>query len=379
MDIINRQMNIITHLKENFVSYMLFIMIILVIIFVLCYYFYMTNLLNRECYNMDNLFSTLNGSIKSLSTSDPNCGYTFKDYYIKTAYNCCSPGTFKNDYVSTCALKDVLKQGVRGLDFEIFSVGDQPVVATSTVENNHIKETYNFVPFSEVMNIITTYGFASSTVPNKLDPIVFHFRFKSANQKMYQNLANLFKSYDSFFLGPSSSFEQNGSNFGNTKLMSLVASDTNPQGKIVVIVDKLNNTFMDTPDFFEYVNMTSNSMFMRALHYYDVKNTPDLVELQDYNKQNMSISMPDVGENPPNPSAIVCRETGCQMIAMMYQKNDVNLQENNVFFNNCGYAFCLKPANLRYIPVEIPEPPPQNPALSFQQRSVSSDYYAFNI
>jgi len=373
MDTTNKMMNMMANLKENYVAYMLLSMIIIVIIAALWYYFYMRNLLNRECSNMSNLFSALNGSIKSLNSSDPNCGYTLKDYYIKTAYNCCSPGTFKNDYVSTCALKDVLKQGVRGLDFEIFSIDDQPVVATSTVDNNYIKETYNVVAFSDVMNIVTNYAFASSGAPNPQDPIIFHFRFKSANQKMYQNLANLFKSHDSFFLGPASSFEQNGKNFGNTKLMDLINK------KIVVIVDKSNNSFMDTEDFYEYVNMTSNSIFMRALHYYDVKNTPDLVELQDYNKQNMSISMPDIGADPPNPSAIVCRETGCQMIAMMYQKNDVNLQENNAFFDKCGYAFCLKPEKLRYIPVYVPEPPPQNPALSFETRSVKSDYYAFNI
>uniref|UniRef100_A0A6C0B0A3 PI-PLC Y-box domain-containing protein n=1 Tax=viral metagenome TaxID=1070528 RepID=A0A6C0B0A3_9ZZZZ len=373
MDTIHKGMNdMISKLNENFASSMLFSMIIVVIIVACIYYFYMRNLVNRECSAMDSLFSTINGSIKSLNESDPKCKFTLKDYYIKTAYNCCSPGTFKNDYVSTCALKDVLKQGVRGLDFEIFSMNNQPVVATSTMDNNHVKETYNSIAFSEVMNIVTNYAFASSTAPNPLDPIIMHFRFKSANQDMYQNFANLLKTYDSFLLGPNYSFEDNGQNFGNTKLMDL-------KGKIVIIVDKSNNTFMDTRDFYEYVNMTSNSIFMRALHYYDVQNTPDLSELQEYNKQNMSIAMPQVGENPPNPSGIVCRETGCQMIAMMYQKNDLNLQENNVFFNNCGYAFCLKPEKLRFVPVLIPEPPPQDPALSFEQRTVTSDYYAFNI
>lgn len=367
-------MNAIKNLNENFVTYMLFAMIILIVIIILWYYFYMRNLVNRECSAMDSLFSTLNGSIKTLNSSDPNCKYTFKDYYIKTAYNCCSPGTYKNDYVSTCALKDVLKQGVRGLDFEVFSMGDQPVVATSTVDSNYIKETYNYVPFSEVMNIITNYAFATSTAPNSKDPIIMHIRFKSSNQKMFQNFANLIKNYDRFFLGPAYSFEQNGTNFGNTPLLDLTKKNT-----IVLIVDKSNNSFMDCKDFYEYVNMTSNSIFMRALHYYNVKNTPDLSELQEFNKQNMSISMPDVGNDPVNPSAIVCRETGCQMIAMMYQKNDTNLQENNAFFDKSGYAFCLKPERLRYIPVVVKTPTPQNPALSFQTRSVKSDYYAFNI
>jgi len=253
-------------------------------------------------------------------------------------------------------------------------MGDQPVVETSTVDSNYIKETYNYVPFSEVMNIITSYAFATSTAPNSKDPIVMHIRFKSSNQKMFQNFANLIKNYDRFFLGPAYSFEQNGTNFGNTPLLDLTKKNT-----IVLIVDKSNNSFMDCKDFYEYVNMTSNSIFMRALHYYNVKNTPDLSELQEFNKQNMSISMPDVGTDPPNPSAIVCRETGCQMIAMMYQKNDTNLQENNAFFDKSGYAFSLKPERLRYIPVVVKTPTPQNPALSFQTRSVKSDYYAFNI
>ena len=114
----NNVMDMVKNLKEGFVTRILFSMIIVLIIAVLWYYFRMRNLLNRECSLMDEIFSTLDGSISSLNSSDPNCKYTFKDYYIKTAYNCCSPGTYKNDYVSTCSLKNALKQGVRGLDFE---------------------------------------------------------------------------------------------------------------------------------------------------------------------------------------------------------------------------------------------------------------------
>ena len=323
---------------------------------------------------MNNLFSTLDANIKSLSASDPNCQYTFKDYYIKTAYNSCSAGTTIRDFVNVCALKDILKQGIRGLDFEIYSVGQQPVVSTSILDSYFVKETYNSVLFSDVMNIINTYAFSSSTAPNPLDPIIFHLRFMSSNQTMYQNLANLFQQYDTLFLDSSYSFESNGTNFGNTPLLELM-------GKIIVIVDKAsNNAFMDCPDFFEYVNLTSNSIFMRALEYTSgIQNTPDLIELQDYNKLNMTISLPDNVATPVNPSAIVCRETGAQMIAMCYQVNDVNLQENNAFFDSSGYAFALKPANLRYEVTDISNAVPQDVALSYGTRQVSSNYYAFNI
>jgi hypothetical protein len=363
---------ILAHVKENFVAYALMAAIVIIIIVIVAYYARTQNLMNSQCSYVDSLFSTLDGSIKSLNPSDPNCQYNLNDYYIKTAYNCCSPGAFKNDYVSTCVLKDLLKQGVRGFDFEIFSVDNQPVVATSTSDSVYVKETYNDVPFSDVMTIITNYAFASSSAPNPQDPIFFHFRFKSNNMPMYENLAALFKSYDSFFLGAEYSYEDNGNNFGNTPLLQLA-------GKIIVVVDKMNTTFLDCTDFYEYVNMTSNSIFMRALNYYDVQNTPDLSELQTYNKTNMTIAMPDTAVSPPNPSAIVCRETGAQMVAMMYQKNDTNLQENNVFFDQAGYAFALKPEALRYVPQVVENPPPQDPALSYQARTVSSDYYSFSI
>jgi hypothetical protein len=125
--------------------------------------------------------------------------------------------------------------------------------------------------------------------------------------------------------------------------------------------------------------MTSNSVFARALHYYDIVNAPDMEELIGYNKLNMTIGMPDKGSNPENPSSLVMREMGCQLLAMRYQKVDVNVEENDAFFEENGYAFVLKPENLRYIPVTIPAPPPQNPQLSYATRSVSSDFYSFNI
>ena len=158
-DITNKLMTSVSNLKEStFITILMVIMFILVFM-ALLYYFYMRNLPKKECNSMDTLYGTLNGKIKSISSSDPNCNYLFRDYYIKSAYNCCSGGSYKNDFVEICVLKDLLKQGVRGLDFEIYSIDDNPVVATSTVENYHIKETYNYIGFSEVMNLIRDYAF----------------------------------------------------------------------------------------------------------------------------------------------------------------------------------------------------------------------------
>ena len=61
-------------------------------------------------------------------------------------------------------------------------------------------------------------------------------------------------------LGKDYSFESNGTNLGITPLLQF-------QNKIIVIVDKTNTSFLENQNFLEYVNLTSNSMFMRAYNY----------------------------------------------------------------------------------------------------------------
>jgi hypothetical protein len=368
---INNAIKSVTEMKESTAVFLIITITLIIILIAFLYYFYYIRLRSKECTTMDSIYGVLNGKIKSIDSSDL-FNYTFKDYYIKTAYNCCSGGNYKNDYVDTCVLKDLLKQGVRGLDFEIYSINDQPVVATSTNDSYYVKETFNYINFVDIMNIIRDYAFSTSTAPNSLDPIIIHLRIKSTNQAMYQNFAKLLETYDSILMSKEYDSEYYGQNFGNVELRKLM-------GKVVIIVDRSNISFLECPEFYKFINMTSNSVFMRSLHYYDIKYSPDMNELIDFNKQNMTIGMPDKGYNPENPSSVVMRETGCQLLGMRYQTIDVNIEENDVFFDENGYAFVLKPEKLRYIPVTIPLPPQQNPELSYATRTVQSDFYKFDI
>lgn len=370
---LNEQLSQITNnASDEFVSYMIIAIILVLVSVMISYIIYLNKLEGSECNFMNGLYPSVDGSIRSINPGDPNCGGSLYDYYIKTAYNACSGGTYKNDFVDLCNLKAVIKQGVRGLDFEIYSLDNNPIVATSTSGNYFVKETFNSVNFSDVMSTIQNYAFSNGTSPNPNDPIILHLRFMSNNQQMYSNLANIFKSYDSRMLGSQYSFENNGHNLGNVPLISLM-------GKIILIVDKTNNAFLENTAFLEYVNMTSNSVFMRALTYYNVKNAPDLNELISFNKTGMTIALPDSGPNPSNPSGLLCRAAGCQMVAIRYQNVDNLLEENALFFDEGGYAFVLKPANLRYIPVTVAPPTQQNPNYSYATRNATTDYYSFNF
>ena len=82
--------------------------------------------------------------IKSINPNSDQFGLNLRDYYIKTAYNCCSAGKYKNDFVNLCALKDCIKQGARCLDFQVFSLNNQPVIAVSTKQELFLKESYKY-------------------------------------------------------------------------------------------------------------------------------------------------------------------------------------------------------------------------------------------
>jgi hypothetical protein len=365
----------VKNMDQNFAYYMIISFTLILLIVMIYYTIYLTKLDKSNIKYMNDLYPSIDGVIRPISSSLPDFSGNLYDYYIKTAYNACSGGSYKNDFVSTDVLKAVIKQGVRCLDFEVYSVDDKPVIATSTQDSFYIKETFNTVGFANVMKTINTYAFSSGSCSNHTDPIIIHLRIKSNNQKIFSSMASIFKSYDSVMLGKDFSYENNGTNLGALPLLKF-------QNKMILIVEKNsnnNNAFLENKEFMEYVNLTSNSVFMRTYNYYDVKNNHDTDELTTYNTTGMTIVFPDKGINPANPSGMLCRTYGCQMVAMRYQYVDNFLEENALFFDKAGFAFALKPQELRNIPIIIPDPIPQNPNYSYATRNVSTDYYSFNM
>ena len=326
---------------------------------------------NNDCKTMNKVYQDF-PLIQNVNFELDNFSHNLRDYYIKTAYNCCSPGDYKNAYVEICALKDCIKQGARCLDFQIYSLNDSPVIAASSVEAYNTKETYNSIPFATALNTINDYAFSGSTCPNPADPLILHFRIMSKNTSILDEMGeDIYNTLESRILGKQYSWEYNGKNLGTVPLKSL-------QGKVVIIVDN-NNTSAVGSKLDEYVNIASGSVFMQALRYHDVKYTPDMTELIEFNKKQMTICLPDLNTSPVSPSASLAMKYGCQFVAMCFQNFDSKMEYYDLLFDKEGSAFILKPAELRYIPVEIDIPAPQKPEYSYKPRTVSSDYYNFNI
>ena len=90
---------------------------------------------------------------------------------------------------------------------------------------------------------------------------------------------------------------------------------------VIIMVDN-NYTSAAGSKLDEYVNMASGTPNLRTLKFYDVKHTPDMDELKDFNKKHMTMCIPDLDTVPTNPSASVAMKYGCQLIAMCFQNFD---------------------------------------------------------
>ena len=83
------------------------------------------------------------------------------------------------------------------------------------------------------------------------------------------------------------------------------------------------------------MNVPLESRKLEESRNYDVQYTHDPDGLKQYNKKNMTLSMPDLSALNDNIPAQLHFSYGCQMVCMNMQNNDDNLQFYNGFFESC--------------------------------------------
>lgn len=318
-------------------------------------------------------------SIKGIGSNDPEYQRSLRDYYIKTSYNSCSTGEFQNDWVSLCALESVIKQGCRVLDFEIYQVDGKTVVATSNSTRVTEKGTYNSLSIDSVIKTIADKAISNSmdggnACPNPSDPLFLHFRIKSAHIEVYDDIADAINHHLGYkLLSNEHSYENKGHNLGLEPLNNLL-------GKVIIMVDKVESNHIRATKMEELTNMMGNSAFLHSLSYNDILYTPDMDEMIDFNKKNMTFAYPNLShesKNKTNSENIM--NFGVHMVAMCFQNQDIHLKTYAEMFNKHGYAFMLKPAKLRYIPVTAEEPKTMDPELSYGYKTYETNYYNFDL
>ena len=388
-------------LQENLKSTNVFKIIILllivsVLVSVIFWIFGVFQLADSNCARLKKVYNNETAPLSPISTDDVFDNPIY-DFYVKTAYNCCSAGNFKNSFVDSnnttppfCALKTCIQQGARCLDFEIYSVNHEPVIATSSVNSFNIKETFNYLKFSEAMNFIADNAFSVSTTPVWSDPLFLNFRVMSdiQNNPIYPKIATaLLNAFKDRLLDTKYNLMNSCKTIGILPLSQF-------KGKVITIIDpftydnlkticppiqdcsgaapsqNVNNneevgnkegdrsiSQCQSPNLLEFLNMHSGSPFLHTFRVKDLLLT-DTNNLKHQNKTLMTILFPNFSQDAKNFNPALGFSSGCQFVGMSFQNFDTNLEYYTLFFNKAGYSFAFKPASLRYIKVTVPAPPP---------------------
>jgi hypothetical protein len=262
-------------------------------------------------------------------------------YYVKTSFSSCSLGDYVGDYVDLCVLEKIISQGVRCFDFEIFNINENAVIATSIANNTRIKESYNYVMFSDAFKMLASKAFNSLNCSNYTDPLFINLRMNTNTIAVFDNVASTLSEQDNEHLVEiSQSYIHNDNKFfSTTPLNSLM-------NKIVIIVNS-SSTDLENSTLKEYVSAYAgpSSPDIKEQSFESVKadNKEDMIL---YNKLKTTFVMPEISSTPINPDPAFCFSVGIQFIGMAYQQNDSNLQTYDNFFDEYKHAFVLKNEDL---------------------------------
>lgn len=329
------------------------ISIVIVVSIILCIFIYVAIKQTAKSGNCVKI-SEANPVPNTLSplSSQTLTSQQFNNYYIQTAYNCCCSGDFKDDWVNTCALSNAISQGCRCLDFEIYSMNNKPIVACSSVNNFYIKESYNYIPFSQVATIINEEAFNSDYCTNYTDPLILHFRFKTNNTIIYNQMATIFstKITNATFLEDKYNCDGSGNVTANILTEKLDSSSCGSGGifnnTIIVFVDGSNTTWAST-NLKEYVNVSSQGCTngSNSIEYreFDIGICGSPCEPEEKVKNGYEVFVwPNLQAKAENPPYTLAYSYGCQIVGMCFQVADGYLKDYINFFSGKGSAFVLK-------------------------------------
>lgn len=381
-------------LRAKLVTYSTFIIGITILVALIIWGTNKMTLDSRNCTAMTTYYDNDGTQITNTNFGEEHQNYSLLSFNILTAYNCCCGGNFKNDFVNLCALQNCIRQGARCLDFEVYSVNNEPVIATSSVDDDSIKETYNSVSFADALSTIELYAFSRGmkySAPNPKDPLIINIRMMSKNKKIYNKMAkNIEDSLGDHILPPSYSYNNNNKNIGEVPISNFIGDNKKP-ASVLIFMDMDYNTeiasILPKTKLFEMINLIGNmpstlpvskeptehrlenNQYYTINSFHDIKNG-NSDSIKSRNKLGMTMCNPDLSDTANNLDFNIAKDDGCQMIGMCFQTQDANLQSCLDFFNNQQCAFVLKEEELLPTYIYVKKPPPMKESHKFVKRTV---------
>jgi hypothetical protein len=358
--------------------------------------------LNKESSTTNNMRQT-KPTVNSMDDLLNPMQYSLVNYFILSSYNSCiyEIYTDKTTIVSLQALGNVLTNGYRLLDFELYLDIKKsiPIVASSytTWSTNGtyatpIINTTIPLTFTEVMDYVLTNAFRPGLCSNSTDPLILNLRINTYDTSIYSKIADILKYYISkypgMFLPKAFSYyelvrHKYRSSTNNVKnVLTLPIGVLNSH--ILIFASALNDSYLDS-DISKYINnvpTTSNSGTASINPIVNINpisqfNLDD--QLINYNKFNLSITYPDnyvtnnididtlitKPKDENNNDIDVLNSYGIHCIGVMHYNKDSNYYKIINWFNKKTTAFVLKDKSLRDIQ-KVVNIKPQDPNYSFK-------------
>jgi hypothetical protein len=334
---------------ENYI----FLVALFIIVIMITYIFNKLTMKSKNCATIKkyNNFTPVQLSELSLSTTDtPNktmFNVSLNSVFVKTAYNCCCTGNFKNDYVDTCALENCFKQGARALHFEVYLLNNKPIIASSSISQPKYKEIYNELDFYTTMKTVNKLF-----TTNNNDPL---FLILEINSDKYTTYDSVYKSlYEIFGLNSVDGnrimfFDSTTKNFGDVKLFDLI-------GKVVIMVsyksgnvDNFNKSGLKNITTVNLSLSDKNKMikyntFINAISSLN-EDQSLFVESINTNNNGVNVLIPDKQAYNHNYDFIATGiRSGITFTALNFQYDDEQIKNYNKIFNSAigTNSFLLK-------------------------------------
>jgi len=292
--------------------------------------------------------------------------YRLADFYLASSSYSVFPGAAVYDYVSDSILPLAIKAGVRLVELDIYSdVNDQPVVGLKN-QKLGVDYAYNTVSFESCCVSVINNAFNSIMSPVSTDPFVLSLVFHTDKTKTINAAAEILKT--------TCRSHMLGSEYSYSRKNLAVEPVCNLQSKLILVSGGgIKGTLME-----ELINLSWSTSHLRRMTYTQASQPHDHDELINYNRNNITMVVPDIGEDLVNSNPQILFTFGCQWIMMNYGSIDTMMelyvgefQENSVV---------LKPAALRPLkPKKYKKPVLPDPAVSFQPMRHTSPIYTVTI
>jgi len=272
-------------------------------------------------------------------------GYPLKEHFIYSSWNSC---VNSNGNVSLSQLENVMMEGVRFLDFEIYDIQDSNEKINAQVGysedsysgNNQSIDSLDTILFSDICKKIVS---SQVSAPNGNDPLFIHLRIRTKNieaiKDIYQCIENNIKTK-----------QYNGLVDSDTILSEL-------KNRIIVIIDKhyiqsiTDTRITDILD--DFTNMYSSTSDLPSKKIYNTLTETEKRELSLTTSKNelnftnveslMMVTHDFVPDTDPEYQNIkeddfksLIMDHSVQIIPYKFHVHDENLTAYKNFFSNNG-------------------------------------------